>query len=196
MSGPPLRVPRPVTLQRDIEATRVVAYTCSRLPVPFWQRRLAARAFGAPTLPPVDRGWSGGASLRRLRLGEPLFVLQTSTATWALSPGGRHELQEVRDVLNDLDGPTDCSFVGVLGVVCDPQVGHPAPLLAAPRIAGRIEPCVGLVSWSDAAAVFQDGLTFTTSRATRDKLAMAVNSLQLLHAEWRSSAPEHAIPPD
>jgi len=176
-------LPRPATLQHDIEATRLVAHTCSRLPVPFWQRRFAARAFGAPTLPPVDRDWSGGASVRRLRLGEPLFVLQTSAALWALSPGGRHDLEEVWEALDSLDGAVGRTFIGVLGVVCDAQVGHPAPLLSTPNVPGRPEPMVGVVSWIDAAAVFEDGLAFLNSRLVRAKLSMAVQSLHLLHSE-------------
>ncbi len=193
MSEPPLRLLRQATLQHDIEATGLIADTCSRLPVPFWQRRFAARAFGAPTLPPVDRDWSGGASVRRLRLGEPLFLLQTSAALWALSPGGRHDLLEVCDALDDLDGAAGRSFIGILGVVCDPQIGHPAPLLSTPHVPGRPEPMVGVLSWLDAAAVFEDGLAFLTSRTVRAELSLAVQSLQRMHGECcpPASTPSH-----
>jgi len=165
--------------QRDVEATRLVAATCTRLPVDAWQRRFAARAFGAPLLPPVDRDWSGGAALRRASAGPPLFILATSRACWALSPGGRHRLDEAARALALAKRP---EFVAVVALVADRR-DAPRHVLQGPRPLALRDAALGVLDWADAADVFTDLLTYAPTPDVRARVNVAVTWLEVLRDE-------------
>lgn len=183
----PLATPmlRPSVGARDVEATRLLARVCARLPTGFWQRRMAARAFGlTATLPPVDREGPGGVTLTCVRCPLPLYLLVSPCAVWALSPGGQHRASEVLSVL-DAVGPR--SYQAAIGIIRHRDRAEYIPLVAGPRLTREApdELKIGLLTWTDARAIFRDAAEVLAA----PRAASADNWLHVLEGESRAEAP-------
>ena len=147
--------PRRADALRNVQAVRLAANTCARLPVGFWQRRLAARAFGLSVVPPVDRHEPARSVCWTLGGTDPVFVLETGVALWGLAP---HSDRDPVAMLQMLRAVGKRPFSAVISVV-------PVPLtepLGTPDRAGRMHILpsdalqIGVLHWHDLVAVFDD----------------------------------------
>lgn len=154
--------PRRADDLRNVQATRLAANLCAHLPVGFWQRRLAARAFGLSVVPPVDRHRPARAVCWTLGGTDPVFVLDTSVALWGFTPRGQ---RDPVDTLQMLRAIGQRPFTAVLSVVPFPKVDvvHAAPATGERRPAPRrlqILPSdalqMGVLHWHDLMAVFDE----------------------------------------
>lgn len=173
---------RPSVAARDVEATRLLARVCARLPTGFWQRRMAARAFGlTATLPPVDREGLGGVTLTCVRSPLPLYLLVSPCAVWALSPGGQHRASEVLPALLAV-GPR--SYRAAIGIIRHRNPAESVPLVAGPRLRreGPGDLNLGLLTWTDARAIFRDAAEVLAA----PRAASADHWLHVLEGESRA----------
>lgn len=93
---------------RNVQAVRLVANTCTHLPVGFWQRRLAARVFGLSVVPPMDRHRPSTADCWTLGGTDPVFVVETGVALWGLAPHSERDPVETLQMLR-AEAPRGCA---------------------------------------------------------------------------------------
>lgn len=153
MSRPPAIAPRESALLATVEGARLLAQVCCRLPVGFWQRRLAARAFSLSVLPPIDRHDTRLASSWRLDHGVPVFVLATRVAVWGLTPRTGDDPDRVVRALQDA---ALRPFTAAI-TLAPPGVRRPAPPPAGRRPPLRLAHGVqGSLLWADAVAILRE----------------------------------------
>jgi hypothetical protein len=111
-----LMQPRSADALRGVLATRLAARTFSQLPAGYWQRRVAARAFGLSVVPPIDRHRPQTSSFWTLGGASPIFVVETPVALWGFvsRPG-----PDAVDVLDRLRALGRRDFTAVLTVTAD-----------------------------------------------------------------------------
>jgi hypothetical protein len=85
MGSRPYLQPRASWTIRNLVATQVLAHALPALPVGYWQRRIAARAFALDVVPAMPRE-SQHVSLARLPGVPPIWVLASEVMTWGLVP--------------------------------------------------------------------------------------------------------------
>lgn len=147
--------PRSTAELRNIQAARLLSSVCTTLPVGFWQRRLAARAFGLSIVPPVDRYGQTRATAARRGGDRPILVLETPVARWALVPQMDRDPIAVLQVLRSMGLR---SFTAVLMLV--PGVCAPIARRAIAHRQGRMTDAVrvGTLDWRDIRALLEDTL--------------------------------------
>ena len=157
--------PRHADALRNLQAVRLAANTCAHLPVGFWQRRMAARAFGLSVVPPVDRHRPSRAVCWTLGGTDPVFVIETGVALWGLAP---HSDRDPVTTLQMLRAVGRRPFSAVISVVPFPVV-EPLRLADRGQAIGHQEnggrrmhilPSdalqFGVLHWHDLEAVFDD----------------------------------------
>jgi hypothetical protein len=142
---------------RNVQAARLAANTFSHLPIGFWQRRIAARAFGLSVVPPVDRYEPGRAVCWTIGGPDPVFVLETGVAIWGFAPRSGRDPVAVLQMLRAI-GPRP--FTAVITVVPLP-VAEPITTPASSRRRVLLSDAlqIGVLHWHDVAAVFDDAAT-------------------------------------
>jgi hypothetical protein len=170
--------PRPADHLRGVLASRLAATVCSHLPVGFWQRRLAARAFGLSVVPPVDRHRPQQATTWTVTGVDPIFVIETPLALWALLPGAEQDPVAVLQRLHLL-GPHQ--FTALLAVR---PSGHVERLLPRrrrrPAVVTSEALQIGAVHWSDLRDIFDEAAQVLREPAQRDLAARAARTLRSL----------------
>jgi hypothetical protein len=176
----PLR-PRDPQEIRAAMAVHIAAHAFGLLPLGFWQRRVAARAFGLAMVPPLPRS-TLQLHVRRLRGASPTLTLSTSVMTWGLAPWlwrgePRAQVREARFVVRRVRAVTSVSSCGVVFLVPPSRADlvHLAPRvrLGSPDLA---KVAVGIVTWADLASVLDDaiadldGTTAMAAARARDQL--------------------------
>ncbi len=147
--------PRRADALRNVQAVRLAANTCAQLPVGFWQRRLAARAFGLSVVPPVDRHEAARAVCWTLGGADPVFVLETGVALWGLAPTSDRDPVETLQMLRAVGRRPFTAVISVGPVSLTEPLG-------APDRAGRMHILpsdalqIGVLHWHDLATVFDD----------------------------------------
>ena len=158
----PLR-PRDPQEIRAAMAVHIAAHAFGLLPLGFWQRRIAARAFGLATVPPMPRS-TFRLQVRRLRGVVPTLTVSTPVMTWGLAPWGwqgepRQQVREARFLVRRVHAVTSVSSCGVVFLVPPSQADlvHVVPRvrLGSPDLA-RV--AVGIATWTDLAAVLDDAI--------------------------------------
>lgn len=151
--------PRRADDLRNVQAARLAANTCSHLPVGFWQRRLAARAFGLSVVPPVDRHEPTRAVCWTLGGAHPVFVVETGVALWGISADVHGDPVAT---LQQLRGVGARPFTAVLTLVPFPGA-HPLDGRGAGhdgRQKAHVLPSdalqIGVVHWHDFQEVFEE----------------------------------------
>ena len=189
--------PRHADALRNVQAVRLAANTCAHLPVGFWQRRLAARAFGLSVVPPVDRHRASRAVCWTLGGTDPVFVVETGVALWGLAP---HSERDPVETLQMLRAVGRRSFSAVISVVPIPLI---QPLGTADRAgatglrppAGRkthILPSdalqIGVLHWHDLVAVFDDAARTLLEPSLVALASQAATALRALDGAARTDA--------
>jgi hypothetical protein len=158
----PLR-PRDPQEIRAAMAVHIAAHAFGLLPLGFWQRRIAARAFGLAMVPPLPRS-TLQLHVRRLRGASPTLTLSTPVMTWGLSPWPwqgepRMQVREARFLVRRVRAVTSVPSCGVVFLVPPSQAGT---LHLAPRVrlgsADLVRVAVGIVTWADLASVLDDAV--------------------------------------
>lgn len=162
---------------RNVQAARLAANTCSHLPVGFWQRRVAARAFGLSVVPPVDRYEPGRAVCWTLGGTDPVFVLETGVAIWGFAPRSSRDPVAVLQMLRAI-GPRP--FTAVITVVPMP-VAEPIPAPASRRrvlLSDALQ--IGVLHWHDISAVFDDAATMLEHAPLASLAGQAAQAIRAL----------------
>lgn len=161
----PLR-PRPAHELRNVQAARLAANTCSQLPLGFWQRRLAARAFGLSVVPPIDRHGPSRTVCWTLGGTHPVFVVQTDVAIWGMSADAQGDpvqtLQQLRcvgarpftAVLTVVPFPCAQPLTGVDGAGIRPAARRGARLRTHVLPSEALQ--IGVLHWHDLEEVFEE----------------------------------------
>ncbi|HTV01774.1 MAG TPA: hypothetical protein VMF13_14600 [Luteitalea sp.] len=149
---------------RDIRAgmvAEVAAHVLALLPVGYWQRRLAARAFALALVPPIPRD-DEMVRVRRLRGAVPMLILSTSAMTWGLVPWvwrgePRLQVREARLAVRRVRAVTAAEACAVV-FLSAPEDGVPHQLFARVRLGGPdvARVTVGGVTWAELADILQD----------------------------------------
>lgn len=162
---------------RNVQAARLVANTCSHLPIGFWQRRIAARAFGLSVLPPVDRHEPGRAVCWTIGGPDPVFVLETGVAIWGFAPRSGRDPVAVLQMLRAI-GPRP--FTAVITIV--PMPGdEPVPVQPVRRhVLASDALQIGVLHWHDVSAVFDDAATMLEHPPLTALAAQAAHTIRAL----------------
>lgn len=151
----PLVQPRSAAELRNLQVARLLTSVCTALPVGFWQRRLAARAFGLSIVPPVDRFGTTRAVATRRGGDRPVLVLQTPVARWALVPQLDRDPIGVLQQLRSMGLRPFTAIVMLVPGVCAPEARR-----AIAHRQGRMTDAVrvGALDWRDVRALLEDTL--------------------------------------
>ena len=127
---------------RNIVAAQGLAHALPALPVGYWQRRVAARAFALDLVPAIPRE-SPHVRLVRMPGMPPLWLLTSAVMTWGVVPwvwraDARTERAEARAAVNRVLAATRtpaCAVVFVASASDRTRLRHMSHLHAAGRAA-------------------------------------------------------------
>jgi hypothetical protein len=170
---------------RNAMATQVAAHVLAALPIGYWQRRVAARAWSLETMPVIPRESHQVQAWRQP--GPPAtWVLSTDVMIWGLIPwlwraDPRVEVAEARRALQRF--ARVASRPACAAIFIAPQ-GAAGPRLHLPRLrmadAGSASMAVGVITWRELCDVFDEATTEVASTRGRDAAAYGATQLALL----------------
>ena len=113
--------PRAPWTIRNLVATQGLAHVLPTLPIGYWQRRVAARAFALDLMPVIPRE-SQHVRLVRLSGMSPMWLLASTVMTWGMVPwmwraDARTERAEARAAVARIRGVTRTPTCAVVFVV-------------------------------------------------------------------------------
>ncbi len=170
---------------RGAMATQVAAHVLAALPIGYWQRRVAARAWSLETMPIIPRESQQVQAWRQP--GPPAtWVLTTDVMVWGLIPwvwhgDGRLEMVEARRALQRFvrsAGRPACAAI----FVTPHAMTDVRQLLPRLRMgpAGSEGVAVGVITWQELVDVFGEAVTEVESSRGRDAAAYGAKQLALL----------------
>lgn len=189
--------PRDAWTIRNAMAVQVAAHVLAALPIGYWQRRVAARAWSLETMPVIPRE---SQQIRAWRLPGPpaIWVLATEVMIWGLVPwvwraDARTEVTEARRALRQFTRMASrpaCAAIFITAAdVADPRLHLPrlrmSPSLASAAIGDGGLPAfgpmpVGVITWSELGEVFTEAATEANSLRGRDAATYGARQLERL----------------
>lgn len=170
---------------RNAMAAQVAAHVLVALPIGYWQRRVAARAWSLETMPAIPRESQQVQAWRQP--GPPAtWMLATDVMTWALIPwlwraDPRHEIAQARQSLQRVARFAQRPLCAAIFVTPHGQAGPRAHLprlrLASAEGSGM---SVGVITWTELADVFEEATLDVPSLRGRDAAAYGAQQLTLL----------------
>lgn len=120
MASHPELQPRAPWSLRNLVAAQGLAHVLPTLPVGYWQRRVAARAFALDVVPTMPRA-SQHVQFNRMTGVPPVWLLASSVMTWGIVPwiwraDARTERAEARQVLARIRAATRTPVCAVVFV--------------------------------------------------------------------------------
>jgi hypothetical protein len=192
--------PRDEWAIRNAMAAQVTARVLALLPIGYWQRRVAARAWSLETMPVVPRD---SQLVHACRHPGPaaVWTLATDVMTWGLIPwvwqaDARTEVSEARHALQQFARSAERPICAALFIA--PQ-GLPGPRTHVPRLrmqgwsgppsvegrsceAGRMP--VGVITWPELAEVFAEASAEAGSLRARHAAEYGAAQLDRLAQAW------------
>ena len=186
----------PITASRDLQpqdawkirnamAAQVAAHVLVALPIGYWQRRVAARAWSLDTMPAIPRESQQVQAWRQP--GPPAtWMLATDVMTWALIPwlwraDPRSEIAAARQALQRVARFSQRPLCAAIFVTPHGQSGPrtylPRLRLASAESSGM---AVGVITWRELADVFEEATAEVASPRGRDAAAYGARQLALL----------------
>jgi hypothetical protein len=170
---------------RNAMAAQVAAHVLVALPIGYWQRRVAARAWSLDTMPAIPRQSQQVQAWRQP--GPPAtWILTTDVMTWALIPwlwqgDCRSEVAAARQALQRVARFAQRPLCAAIFVTPHGQAGPRAYL---PRLrlftTDSSAMAVGVITWNELADVFDEAVVEVPSLRGRDAAAYGARQLALL----------------
>lgn len=170
---------------RNARAAQVAAQVFAALPIGYWQRRVAARAWSLETVPAVPRE-SQQVQAWRHPGPPPTWVLATGVMVWGVIPwlwcrGDRDDVAGARDAIRRVTRAAGRPYCAALLVAAPDQ---PDPRVHLPRLrlstAGGWDTVVGVITWADLGDVFAEAAVEARSVRARDAAAYGARQLAAL----------------
>lgn len=168
---------------RNAMAAQVAAHVLAALPIGYWQRRVAARAWSLETMPVIPRE---SQQVRAWRQPGPptTWVLVTDVMAWGLIPwlwcaDARTEVAEARRALHrfaHMAARPTCAAIFIA-----PR-GMSGPRIHLPRLrmTSAARTAVGVLTWPELADVFAEATAEVGSLRGRHAAAYGAKQLALL----------------
>lgn len=169
---------------RNAMAAQVAAHVLAALPIGYWQRRVAARAWSLETMPVIPRESQKVHAWREP--GPPTtWVLVTDVMAWGLIPwlwcaDARTEVAEARHALQRFARGTArpaCAAIFIAPGGSGPRIHLPRLRMPGPGAAGM---AVGVITWPELADVFTEANAEVGSLRGRHAAAYGARQLTLL----------------